>query len=85
MNPNHKLASLHTPEKMLVEVITLSVFIESLLNVKFNTDVLKNTVYVEGEDFTLKEYDGFLGSWTKHRKQISNCTAKIQYSITLSF
>lgn len=40
----------------------LSMFIESLLNIKFSIDALKDTVYLEGKNFTLKEYDVYLGN-----------------------
>lgn len=40
-------------------------FIESLQNMKFTTDALKETVSVEDEDFNLKEYDAYLENQTK--------------------
>lgn len=43
-------------------VITLSAFIESLPNIKFNVDALKDTVYVRDKNFTLKAYDVYLGN-----------------------
>ena len=46
-------------------VVTLSMFIESLQNMKFTTDALKETVSVEDEDFNLKEYDAYLENQTK--------------------
>ena len=43
-------------------LITLCIFIESLLNIKFRIDALKNTGYTEDKDFTLKESDVYLES-----------------------
>lgn len=46
-------------------VTTLCMFTESLLNMKFTIDALKETVSVEDKDFNLKEYDVYLENRTK--------------------